>query len=93
MPDYRIHKNIISLTNHLPLLILSMKLELIENDIFLFKDKDIFFSKIKINYEKMIMNYLVSPVSFLNANPSKPIFFPETVLNKQLIMRFANRFR
>ena len=34
--------------------------------------------------ENFIKKYLVSPVSFLNANPRILIFFPETVLNNIL---------
>ncbi|RHN55530.1 hypothetical protein MtrunA17_Chr5g0418851 [Medicago truncatula] len=34
---------------------------------------------------------LVSPVSFLKANPKTAIFFPETVLNIEETIRFTNR--
>ncbi|KAJ6803686.1 uncharacterized protein M6B38_189425 [Iris pallida] len=34
---------------------------------------------------------LVSPVSFLKANPSTAIFFPETVLNIDATTRLTNR--
>ena len=40
----------------------------------------------------LIKKYLVSPVSFLNANPRILIFFPETVLNKHFTIKFANLF-
>lgn len=46
--------------------------------------------------QKNILNappYLVSPVFFLKANPSKAIFLSVTVLKRQLIIREENRFR
>ena len=39
------------------------------------------------------MAYLVSPVSFLKANPNNAIFLSVTVLNRQLMILFAKRLR